>query len=231
METLGTDAVMNDDMLQMALRSYGYGRWDAPYWFIGLEQGQGPHETDLGLRLKAWLELGATELCDCREFHKRIGEVRWHFKNPVDLQPTWRPLMLLLMTFLGRPADNESLRTYQRDQWGNLAGETCVIELSGLAAPKLKAPGDHNLFLTERVKVISERIQQHKLSLVIMYGRTQKNSWNEIAETAFGKSIPDDNVLMSDTTTLAVAEHPVKHGLPNAYWVDFGTRLKKLVSE
>ena len=38
--------------------------------------------------------------------------------------------MLLLMTFLGRPTDNESQPRYQRDEWGTLNSETCMIELS-----------------------------------------------------------------------------------------------------
>ena len=30
------------DLSEMALRWYGYGRWDCPYWFIGPEPGQAP---------------------------------------------------------------------------------------------------------------------------------------------------------------------------------------------
>ena len=124
----------------MARGNYGYGRWEAPYWFIGPEQGMGQHEkNDLRRRVEAWIELGQRELNDCREFHSRIGELRWHFKKPkVDLQSTWRPLMLLMMTLLGREADGEALRNYQRDRWGTINGETCVIELSGLAASTLR---------------------------------------------------------------------------------------------
>jgi hypothetical protein len=72
---------MNRDMLSMACRNYGYGRWKAPYWFIGPEQGMGLHENGLDRRVKAWLALGSLELNDCREFHHRIGEMRWHFKD------------------------------------------------------------------------------------------------------------------------------------------------------
>lgn len=126
----------------MARENYGYGRWEAPYWFIGPEQGTGRHEKNdpehLEKRVKAWLDLGSHQLNDCREFHRRIEETKLHFKKPVNLQSTWKPLMLLMMTFLKRPVDNNSLRNYQRDRWGALdekGGETCVIELSGLAAP------------------------------------------------------------------------------------------------
>ena len=134
------DARVHEGIDEMARRCYGYGCWDAPYWFIGPEQGQGRAENnDLRRRVEAWLHFGGGELSDCRDFHDRIGEKSWHCNKP-KLQQTWRPLMLLLATFLERPADNESLRTYQRDKWGTLSGETCVIELSGLPASSLKIP-------------------------------------------------------------------------------------------
>jgi len=50
---------MTTDELAMAHGNYGYGRWEATYWFIGPEQGMGLHEdNDLTLRVQAWLELG-----------------------------------------------------------------------------------------------------------------------------------------------------------------------------
>ena len=95
----------------------GYGRWDAPYWFIGPEPGQARDEhNDLQRRFEAWLHLGGGELNDCRDFHALIGEKRWHRERP-QLQPTWRPLILLLMAFLERPTDKESLRNYRAGAW------------------------------------------------------------------------------------------------------------------
>ena len=103
----------DDGIREMALRCYGYGRWSAPYWFIGPEQGQAPEENDdLKPRVKAWQHLEATELTDCCEFHALIGEKRWHRERP-KLQSTWRPLLLLLMTYLGKRTDRDALRNYQ----------------------------------------------------------------------------------------------------------------------
>lgn len=96
------DERMDDGIREMGLRCYGYGRWGAPYWFIGPEQGQAPEENDdLKPRVQAWLGLGGCDLTDCREFHVLIGEKRWHPERP-KLQSTWRPLLLLLMTDLGK---------------------------------------------------------------------------------------------------------------------------------
>jgi hypothetical protein len=37
MDSVGrmTEQAMDDDIRDMALRCFGYGRWSAPYWFIG----------------------------------------------------------------------------------------------------------------------------------------------------------------------------------------------------
>jgi phage-related protein len=40
---------------EMARGCYGYGRWDAPYWFIGLEEGM---SGTLGEQIEAWQQLG-----------------------------------------------------------------------------------------------------------------------------------------------------------------------------
>src|SRR3954447_5240232 len=95
---------MKNDILAMAEGFYGFGRWDTPYWFIGPEPGQGKHEkNDLAARAKAWRLLNAEGLCDCRCYHKLIDELRWHFQQPrVDLQFTWRRMILLLVSYMGR---------------------------------------------------------------------------------------------------------------------------------
>lgn len=103
-----------DCELEMVRRSYGYGRWDAPYLFIGPEQGKGRFEpSGNSQRVSAWQKLGQTELCDCLDFHAQIPDMSWHCVKP-NLQRTWRPLILLLRTFLDLPSDAENLREYQR---------------------------------------------------------------------------------------------------------------------
>jgi hypothetical protein len=214
---------MDASTREMALRSYGYGRWSAPYWFIGPEQGQAPDENDdLEPRVKAWHDLGGTELTDCREFHALIGEDRWHRERP-KLQPTWRPLLLLLMTYLDKSADRDTLRNYQRDKWGRLHGETCVIELSGLAARNFTVPRDRESFRRERVTFIRERILQNSPELVVMYGTSEIEHWTKIA----GKQFPKENTMRVGSTILACTPHPTSYGMRNDYWTSLGVRLRR----
>jgi hypothetical protein len=70
------------DILDMARQWYGYGRWEAPYWFIGPEPGQPEGDTaegdNLKERCKAWIDLGRGELVDCKAHHFGFGWTKWH---------------------------------------------------------------------------------------------------------------------------------------------------------
>jgi hypothetical protein len=230
---------LDEETRAMARNSYGYGSWQAPCWFIGPEQGVGRHEkgdleSALGVRVAAWVKLGRLDLNDCGKFHCEIGEKNWHCKEPVNLQPTWRPLLLTLLTFLRASTDDEVLRAYQRDRWGRLDGETCVIELSGLAAPDLEN-ANANPFLNERIQVICERIRTHQPRFVVMYGRMQRKSWCAIAKAVTGRLFPDGtetelpktNILVHESTALVWTPAPTAHGMKNEYWVRLGQRLRK----
>ncbi len=211
----------------MALRSYGYGRWDAPYWFIGPEQGQG--DGSLECRLKAWTELGAGELCDCRQFHRRIEEQKWHRDHKPPLQRTWDKLIILLKAFKGEPSDSKTRQTYQRDELGMLDGETCVIELSGLAAHNLKV--DRGSFRTEyrprRIETIRNRIRENVPKFVVMYGTTDKAAWQEIA----GCGLEPGKIAICSGIAFVMAEHPVsRQGVSNGYWQYLGNKLRERVT-
>ena len=196
----------------------------------------GTHEVanivqSLNKRADAWDTLGRLELRDCRRFHCLIDERRWHCQKPkVTLQPTWRPLLLLLMTYLGKSVDTESLRDYQREHWGMLNGETCVIELSGLAAPNLNANIDRNEFLPERIAFIRGKIAEMRPKLVVMYGRKQRQSWEQIAEREFPPE--PDPFSCKSSTLFCSAPHPsrpIKEGnryLGNEYWSRLGSKLR-----
>lgn len=217
------DSPIDKHVLEMARRSYGYGTWDAPYWFIGPEPGQARYENDdLNQRVKAWLHLGGRELCDCRKFHEFIDEMKWHGKKP-RLQQTWRRLILSLMSFLQESTDRESLRAFQCDQWGKLGGETCVIELSGLAANNFKVSRRRELFRPERIKFIRNKILRCNPMFVVMYGARQKKAWEEIA----GSEFPSDGILQARSTIFAFAPHPISHGSTDAFWKELGKRLRQ----
>lgn len=205
---------MKTHLREMAERCYGYGNWNAPYWFIGLGEGIGPNET-VEERAMAWCELEQDGLCDCREFHlhRLINDQRWHV-DPVKLGSTWRPLMLLLRTLLGEKVDKESLRQYQRNHWGVRKDQTCIIELFGLPAPTLKAfmaligglfnHEEMDRILNGRIQFIRKKIIEQQPSLVVMYGYTAEEQWQKIAR----QSILRDKASKIGSTTMLLTKHP-----------------------
>jgi len=57
-----------------AQKWFGYGKWSAPFWFVGMEQGGMDDNDHIGWE-KAWQDLGGTELIDCREHHRKMGKL------------------------------------------------------------------------------------------------------------------------------------------------------------
>jgi hypothetical protein len=240
---------LSDGERYLAENCYGYGRWDADYWFIGLEEGQAPWEkNDFSRRAEVFRELNKRDgngLTDCREFHDEIGEKRWHHKNPktgkIDLQSTWRYLVLLLFAVKECPKvdllRDDLKRVYQAERWGvkdNVAGETCVIELSGLPANNSTVSKERPKDVQEQLgAIVPNRIKRirHELTdnpkrrFVVMYGMTQKKNWERIAGCRLQEGVPARVGL----TTFIVAKHPVaffaKGTSKDEYWIELGKKF------
>lgn len=220
-----TNVEANPVLLEMARNHFGYGRWDAPYWFIGPEQGQKREENhDLTLRLLAWQKLKCPELCDCAQFHREINQDDWHDKR--KLQPTWRKLIRLLKSFQGKSTDLDELRAYQSGSLGSVNGETCVIELAGLAANNYLVPRDRRAFRSERINTIKSYIGIHQPKFVVMYGRRDSDAWDEIAE----REIPQRQIVVCGATALVAVPHPISRGTTNQFWEALGAELRERVT-
>jgi len=187
----------------MARDFYGYGRWSAPYWFIGLEQGG----TDNHRRAQAFKELQSDGLCDCKKFHIEIGVTDLHGEN-AKVQKTWGRLMMTLMSFLGT---KENLLSYQREEWGMVNGKTCVIELSGLAAAGLHIEVDRRSYLAERIDFISRKLRENRPQLAVMYGFTRQNDFETIA----GCGLVRGGVVENQGTLFVYTNHPTHRLLGN----------------
>lgn len=71
---LTKSAKMESARGQAASEWFGYGRWEAPYWFIGMEPGA----TEEASSYESWLRLGGGELIDCKQHHLDTNFTRWH---------------------------------------------------------------------------------------------------------------------------------------------------------
>jgi len=105
-------------------------------------------------------------------------------------------------------------------------GETCVIELSGLAARNFRVPRDRRQFRQERIDVIRRRMFTYRPVLVVMYGKSEKKDYEKIAGCLF----PAGNILKLGSTIIAFTSHPVAYGKGKAYWAELGERLRQEAS-
>jgi hypothetical protein len=214
--------------LEMANRFWGFGRWDAPFWFIGPEPGGNPDQ----VRLEQWNKsFNKAELCDCREFHLKIGEMRWHFKMPKpELQKTWRRLILFLKAVKGEQRDRESLRMYQAKEFGAVNGETCVVELSGLSAKGFSSSkfSDQNLLIS-RIEALKSRLNTaaRKPKVVLMYSIERKAYWDIFTS---GCRLEVFNAKKPESTVYAFAPSPTSpHAGTDQDWIDLGKRVASLL--
>lgn len=172
---------------------FGYGRWDAPYWFIGMEPGG----DDTHASYDAWKALDPDRigLVDCREHHlwkrtvlgvKDPKWTRWHDERPGRrTQPTWRRLIQLLFGFKGMAADLDAVFEYQKQRWGAIDGETAVVELGALHAPGLFAKVDRETFRGERIRVLRSNLLDARPVFAVCYGYTFREQFQDVIGSDF----------------------------------------------
>jgi len=222
-----TDSLTTSLLDEMTRCSYGYGRWDAPFWFIGPEPGiHADEHGSLFTRCAAWKSVGGSELVDCKQHHRAMNVTDWHRHPKPRLQPTWRRLIKLLFTYSQLPTNTDEIRTYQRDRFGSSTGETCVVELSALAAQNLKTDRDRTLYRGDRIDVLRERIESHRPEWVVLYGvdRVSRKAWNELLR----EKIQVGEVRRVFSSRLILIPHPQAH-VTDEVWLQNASELMNAV--
>ncbi len=218
----------------MARNSYGFGTWDASYWFLGPEQGMSKNEDELDRRYAAWRNLGGRELDDCLEFHKEIDDPRWHGDRATP-QRTWTRLISALIGF-GAEGVNDRL-SYQQRHWARHPGRTieantCVIELSGIAAHGLGVQRDRKSYLESRLAKIDYEMRCHRPNFLILYGKTAgcRRAWSVLTSDAENLVQCSSGVQVRKlgNSLIAWAIHPANFGQTIAQWQVLGQELRNL---
>ena len=131
--------MLNDQLLEAFINGfYGFGKYEASYWFIGMEEGGADTAEKIARQLELWDRWGRKELLDVAEYAREMNITRWYGDSP-KLQPTWKHLMRVALTAEGRPSDRETMRQYQTTEWGTKRGNVCIVELLPLPAPSISS--------------------------------------------------------------------------------------------
>jgi hypothetical protein len=202
---------------------FGYGRWDAPYWFIGMEPG-GEDAPELYL---AWKAAGGASLVDAAvneaAWNERVSaDLRTHYFSPGGTiqRSTWQPLIHILLGFTG---DTDDPHEYQWKRFGRTTdGETAVIELAAGAAKNLSIATDREEHRAERIERISKELQNHAPRFALFYGLSYSDDYEKIA----GGTFDPDGFRWSGKTLCALTGHPARPTKTYAYWTEYGKKLR-----
>jgi hypothetical protein len=227
--------MITDSKTLAAARWYGYGRWDAPYWFIGKEPG-GADDRE---QYESWARLGGTELIDFRDHDLDCPSKRtpgmWHGGGDgPPLQPTWRLLIAMVLAYEGATAyDEDASRRYQDERWGRTDGDTAVLELSTIAARSVSyAERMRLLHLEDRISTLRRYLRETPPKFVVFYGLGDDpvhkvpylEHWSAIAQHEL---VLDEPVRVGGTI-FVVEKHPSAYGTTTEHWMDLGRRVRAM---
>jgi hypothetical protein len=230
---------------------YGYGRYEAPCWFIGMEEGGGDDPRHVAHKLDKWDKRGRPELTDLRDFHSDT-QLMEQLTESSKLQPTWEQLIRILLTVKGEPDTRKTIFEYQELKLGRADGETCVVELLPLPSPNSGTwiyPAYSLLpelrtrkrymkhFARPRAEHLKARIQEHTPAFVVFYGINpwHKAWWQFIADVELARvnidaaKYPDARYYIGDNgrTVFAMSIHPTARvkGVGKDYFATIGKAI------
>jgi hypothetical protein len=246
---------MNDDFWTLARHCYGYGSWNASFWFIGPEQGGSMTEVPVRAAAFRKLDQDADGLCDCCEFHREILHATgkdWCKQDALPpLQHTWHYLMMTLMSYQGtvtlqnpprgaaREAYKHPFKKYQRDEWGRSNGKTCVIERSGVSARSFKESGtlrtllsqverdEFDDILLQRTAQITAQILKVGPEFVLIYSKSQHSYWADLRSKGSRVSESPNEIFRVGRTLVAFAESRGPNNPRPDPWFNLGQELQK----
>lgn len=222
----------------------GYGNIKAPIWFIGMEPGSPDNKKLLKKFFTVWAERNKPAVDDVKASHLQIGHSHYtrFFENPVIYERTWGGLIKILFTIDGNDEFNiEDVKNYQKDKFGRLNSNHCILELFALPAKNIKTQYWDNHYrkhfnitkaeffkkqLKKRISIIKELIIKNKSKTIIFYGSTYKKFWEEIAGCKINqtKIFNEEKIFYKsfNKTKYIVCHHPVAYGVTNEYLAEVG---------
>ena len=236
--------MLNDQLLEAFMNGfYGFGNYQAQYWFVGMEEGGGNTLDAISRQLDIWDGWGRKELIDVAEYAREMNITRWYGERP-KLQPTWKHLIRIFLTAEGKSVDAETMRQYQKNLWGTEEGNTCLLELLPLPAPSISSwlYGEistlpylasrktyREYVMPLRIAHLKNRIMQYQPKAVVLYGSGYDNYWKAIAGIeSWEKSSEGVSFAVNNSTIFIPSKHPVAHGATNEYFYSIGKLIKEL---
>lgn len=230
--------MINDELLGAFINGfYGYGNYQAPYWFVGMEEGGGNSIEEIAKRIETWDKRGRKELEDVAEYSREIG-INRYFDDRAKLQSTWNKLIRIVLTAEGQIFDTETVREYQRSKFGTEDGDTCLLELLPLPSPNIASwlYGENsklayltnretyrNHIVNSRIAHLQDIVTRYQPKAVIFYGAQYVDYWKRIAGIdAWERSPEGISFGVKNSIRFVASNHPVATGIKNEYFHTIG---------
>ena len=236
---------------------WGLGRFEADYWFVGMEEGGGNSEEEVAKRLNVWSDLGCTPLIDNYQYHKGVDGYAFDhfFEGNIKQQPTWAKLIrtMLVINDANKEYQSQDIKDFQSKKWGRADSENCVIEIFPLPSPSsvqwrydewtdipiLQSMELYKSALKRpRIASLMEKIDLYKPKLVLMYGMNPEylDIWSDVAGIRFEQTtrtmIYRDKFIYSvlKEDTLFVVTFQPNAVWANVYWEGVGKEIDLLIN-
>ncbi len=211
---------------------WGYGNLNAPYWFIGMEEGYNAETEDLYKRFKA---SEGKQICDVADLKIDPGSYGL-FEDGAPMNRTYKRLIQMLFYAEEKTIpDNETIRRFQVEQLGRKHSNNAILELMPLPSKSIdpkdwlyKETGIEGLssrkeyleiYKDERIEALRSLIEQYKPRYVICYSLSYQEDWQKLTDSTFIEVNPRRLYLAKDRqTTIAITPHSVAQGLSNRVW-------------
>ena len=146
------------------------------------------------------------------------------FDSKGKIQPTWGPLIRVILALHGKSAERQGVKDFQRCELGREDGENCVLDLSALSSPSksarildgfgyswLRKEEKEASLIWPRCDSLRVKLTRHKPSLVLFYGLDEKRYWERISAQQFSPSKKLGQLWLAggESTLFAMMPHPV----------------------
>ena len=235
--------MINDKLLsEFSDCFYGYGNYNSPYWFLGMEEGGGNSVEELNRRFYVWEMRGKRELEDVAEYHIAIN-IPGLFSERPKLQNTWSKQIRVILGMTSQKNDTEIVRYYQRDLWGRASSENCVLDLFPLPSPRMthwiygaksrlenlkNRDTYRESYSSKRIIHIKNRVKEFSPKVVIMFGLSYINYWKALAGEDFSE-IHQISQLKFEKTRFVILKHPASRGINNEYFYNAGRVIADII--
>ncbi len=237
--------MLTSDILQDRIKNFwGYGSLDAKVWFVGMEEGLGPADTELEERMRAG---DGKSMVDMRLGMPHLPEfMRW-FREPFPIQPTWKYPIALYLCLKNRhnPSQQEI-----RDHQGLILGDSVLkksatVELMPLPSRKADestwlyreygVPGLNSrkeylaTYKPMRIQELKHLIEKYNPNLIIFYSLRYLPDWVEIIGKIPEKITHQMYFTKTEKTSFCVIPQSVSFGMSYDRIYEFAEKIKERV--